>query len=207
MSQTWDPPIGADTEHDAIVTKLPAQLEALRTLFSGASAPSATVARMLWADTTTGLLKQRNAADSGWDVVARLQADWTEHSVMIGELASLSASRKLYLPPQRVGWAVRRIVVVSDTASTSSSGNEWRFTLKNITQASAALFSGTVGNFTALGGVGGGAEFVANSAFALTPNQNNTLAANDVLEFELVKAGTVTTLARVAVFAELSRAA
>lgn len=33
---------------------------------SGASAPSTTFAYMWWADTTSGLLKQRNAANSGW---------------------------------------------------------------------------------------------------------------------------------------------
>jgi len=33
---------------------------------SGATAPSTTFAYMLWADTTTGLLNIRNAANSGW---------------------------------------------------------------------------------------------------------------------------------------------
>lgn len=43
-------------------------LAALVTVNSGASAPSTTYAYMLWADTTNGLLKQRNAANSGWIV-------------------------------------------------------------------------------------------------------------------------------------------
>lgn len=41
-------------------------------LNSGASAPSTTFAYMLWADTTTGLLKIRNAADSAWITVGTL---------------------------------------------------------------------------------------------------------------------------------------
>jgi hypothetical protein len=41
-------------------------LVALGTLQSGATAPATTFAYMLWADTTNGLLKQRNAANSGW---------------------------------------------------------------------------------------------------------------------------------------------
>lgn len=41
-------------------------LVALGTLQSGATAPATTFAYMLWADTTAGLLKQRNAANSGW---------------------------------------------------------------------------------------------------------------------------------------------
>lgn len=41
-------------------------LAALFSLSSGSSAPSTTTAYMLWADTATGLLKQRNAANSAW---------------------------------------------------------------------------------------------------------------------------------------------
>lgn len=41
-------------------------LQALGSLTSGASAPGTTYAYMFWADTTTGILKQRNAANSAW---------------------------------------------------------------------------------------------------------------------------------------------
>lgn len=41
-------------------------LGAIVTLNSGASEPATMFARMLWADTTSNLLKQRNAANSGW---------------------------------------------------------------------------------------------------------------------------------------------
>lgn len=40
--------------------------EALRTVFSGPSAPTSPAAYQIWADTTTALLKQRNAANDGW---------------------------------------------------------------------------------------------------------------------------------------------
>lgn len=43
-------------------------LQALATVSSGATAPSTTYAYQLWADTTAGLLKQRNAANSAWEV-------------------------------------------------------------------------------------------------------------------------------------------
>src|SRR5690349_16188141 len=39
---------------------------------SGPTAPSTTVAYQLWADTTTGLLKIRNAANSAWIVIGPL---------------------------------------------------------------------------------------------------------------------------------------
>lgn len=41
-------------------------LGALFSLSSGTSAPSTTVAGMLWYDTTNGLIKQRNAGDTAW---------------------------------------------------------------------------------------------------------------------------------------------
>lgn len=53
---------------------------------SGAAAPSVTVAYMWWADTTSGLLKQRNAANNAWISVARL-ADFALPSVQ-GQLAT-----------------------------------------------------------------------------------------------------------------------
>lgn len=43
-------------------------LAALFSLSSGSSAPSTTIAYQLWADTTNALLKQRNAANTGWIV-------------------------------------------------------------------------------------------------------------------------------------------
>lgn len=48
------------------------QLAALGTLQSGASAPSTTFAYMLWADTTTGLLKIRNAANNAWVTIGTM---------------------------------------------------------------------------------------------------------------------------------------
>lgn len=47
-------------------------LQALGSLGSGASAPGTTYAYMLWADTTTGFLKIRNAANSAWVTLFRL---------------------------------------------------------------------------------------------------------------------------------------
>lgn len=47
-------------------------LAAMVTLNSGATAPSTTYARMLWADTTTNQLKRRNAANSAWVVLCSL---------------------------------------------------------------------------------------------------------------------------------------
>lgn len=47
-------------------------LAAIVSANSGASAPSTTYAYQLWADTTAGLLKQRNAANSAWVTIGTL---------------------------------------------------------------------------------------------------------------------------------------
>lgn len=44
-------------------------LQALGSRQSGSSAPGTTYAHMLWVDTTNGVVKRRNAANSGWIVV------------------------------------------------------------------------------------------------------------------------------------------
>lgn len=43
--------------------------EALATLNSGATAPLNPVERMLWDQTSAGILRQRNAANTGWEIV------------------------------------------------------------------------------------------------------------------------------------------
>jgi hypothetical protein len=47
-------------------------LAAIVSINSGATAPSTTYAYQLWGDTTTGLLKQRNAANSAWVTIGTL---------------------------------------------------------------------------------------------------------------------------------------
>jgi len=47
-------------------------LAAIVSINSGASEPSTTYAYQLWGDTTTGLLKQRNAANSAWVTIGTL---------------------------------------------------------------------------------------------------------------------------------------
>lgn len=52
-------------------------LSAIVSVNSGATAPASTFAYMLWADTTAGQLKQRNAANSAWIVIGTLgSANW-----------------------------------------------------------------------------------------------------------------------------------
>lgn len=46
--------------------------EAVRSFFAGATAPSSPVAYMLWFDSTSGYVKERNAANDAWIVIGKL---------------------------------------------------------------------------------------------------------------------------------------
>lgn len=67
--------------------------DALLALFSqnsSATAPPETVAYMTWADTTTGLLKLRNAANNAWITLFQLDGEWTTLAVENGTAAAPS---------------------------------------------------------------------------------------------------------------------
>lgn len=208
MSQTFQLPGNLDDANQAITVLLAAAVESLRSSFSGATAPTSPtpVAGQLWADTSTGYLKVRNAANSAWVAIARLSTAALQQLAIDGQ-ASVSATLTQKFNGYALAGTVKRLVVLCETASTSSSGNEWQFQLKKYPNSAPGspvnLISATVGTFTALGGVGGGAEFVAHKAYVLTPNQNLTVAELDVLELVLTKAGTATTLVNVRAFVEI----
>lgn len=199
MAQNWHLPfVGTQKANQALKTLLAESMESVRTLHSGATEPTSKVAYMWWADTTTMLLKQRNSANTDWIVRGRLDGSIRTQLAVEGWAGSLSATKT-----DRIGFApfactVLRLVISSTNDSTSSSGNEWQMQLVKRPNAAPAspvnLFSGTVGTFTALGGVGGGAEIVAHQAYVLTPNQNATLLDLDSLELTMTKVGTGTTL-------------
>ena len=61
----------------AVRSDLNNALAAIVSQNSGATAPSPTYAFQWWADTTTGLLKLRNAANSGWITLFQLDGEWS----------------------------------------------------------------------------------------------------------------------------------
>lgn len=58
-----------NVEAAAARTALNTALEALATLSTGATAPTATFANQLWYDTTAGVLKKRTPANDGWETL------------------------------------------------------------------------------------------------------------------------------------------
>ena len=62
----------ADGTGAEVLAELTQAFDTVATLNSGSAAPTETYAFMWWADTTTGLLKIRNAANNGWVTVGTL---------------------------------------------------------------------------------------------------------------------------------------
>jgi len=74
----------------AVRSDINGQLAAIVSNNSGATAPSTTYAYQWWADTTTGLLKLRNAANNGWITLFQLDGEWSTLAVENGSAAAPS---------------------------------------------------------------------------------------------------------------------
>ncbi len=132
---------------------------------SGATAPATTFAYQFWADTTTGLLKQRNAANSAWITIGTLA------SAYLG-LLSLSGGTLTGLFTQAAGANIASAATIDLTAAT---GNSPRIT-------------GTVATSAVTMNTGQWCLVIANGAWPLTYNAttnkisgsaDRTLAAGD----------------------------
>lgn len=209
MTQDFDLPTGTDRLNVAIKTKIANALEALRTLHAGTSAPVTPGTPMLWLDTSTTppMLKMRDVGDTTWFELMSISGGQHQRLEAVALAGSLSATATGFVGSVPKACIVKRIVLIASNASSSSSGNEWQLQLTNYPALAPAspvtLISAACGTFTALGGVGGGAEHVADAALSYTPNQNTTLADLDVLELTLTKVGTATTLTDFHAFVEI----
>jgi hypothetical protein len=65
-------------------------LSAIVSQNSGSSEPSTTYAYMPWADTTTGLMKMRNGANSAWITLYQLDGEWNSIALENGTAAAPS---------------------------------------------------------------------------------------------------------------------
>ena len=206
MAQNWNlPPAGTDYANVVLKTTFPDAMETLRTCHSGASAPTSPVAYMLWADTTTGYLKIRDGANVAWVRVAPLATEST-YTLASDLVASMSATTTFRCGAALRAGTLRRVLIVGETATTSTVAIEWRFQVTRYPASAPGSpvtgFSANVGTYTALAGVGGGAELVAFAAYALVPNQNTTVAELDVYTVTATAVGTPTTVANVRAIVE-----
>lgn len=202
MAQTYITPAGTDPLSTAIKTTLPDRDEALRTLFSGATAPSSPAAYMLWADTSAKILKQRNGANSAW--VDQLPLGDSMRLQMPFRCSGALAAETLQMAVPMASNVEKVLIVPNTTTSTSvAASKEWTFLLKNQTTGNN-LFSATPSTATTVVGVGGG-EMTANAAYSLTANQNQSLAANDVLRLTIASVGSPTAVSDVSIVLVMTR--
>ncbi|MCA3009547.1 MAG: hypothetical protein INH34_14325 [Phycisphaerales bacterium] len=196
MAQTWTTPAGTDPANLALKVALPDRDESLRSLFSGATAPTSPVAYQLWADSATKILKQRNAANSAWVDLLPL-ADSVRLQLAFRCSGALAAE-VLQIPMPMAGRVEKVQIVGSAATSTSAAGTkEWTWMLRNHTQA-VDLFSATPSTATVVSGVGGG-ELAANATYNLAANQNKAVAAGDVLRLTIGAVGSPTAVADVSI--------
>jgi hypothetical protein len=180
MSQTWSniPPTGSASV--ALVTSIPNALEALRTTFSGGSAPSSPVAYMLWADTSTGLLKIRNSANTDWITIGTLtqRHDWITHLHEVGSIGDNTIVDMLVAP---CDMTIDKLLVVSDTTTVgSASEGNYGVMIENVSQEVDLLSAEQTTD---------GAEITADTPWSVTPDQNTNLNAGDLIRVTIAVNG------------------
>lgn len=111
-------------------------LAAIQSNNSGSSEPADTVAYMWWADTTTGLLKQRNAANNAWVAVA-----------LLSNFALPSVQRQLATAFTTTGTSTAYLLTPSPAIAANTSGTRFRVTFHTAPGATPTL---AVSGLTAL---------------------------------------------------------
>lgn len=116
------------SQHDQVIandtganvrTDINAALAAAFGLSSGTSAPSTTIAYMPWADTTTGLLKIRNAANSAWVTVGTL----ADTNLGLLALAGGTMTGALILADQLLTRAYIKDYALTEAANATATGS------------------------------------------------------------------------------------
>jgi len=95
-------------------------LAAIVSLNSGSVAPTTTYAYQPWADTTTGLLKLRNAANTSWITIGTLAS--TNLGLVVGPASAGTANQVLATDGAGVQTWVDRVRSVYATSQNSTSG-------------------------------------------------------------------------------------
>lgn len=141
---------------------------------SGATEPSTTYAYQFWADTATGALKQRNAANGGWVTVFPAMAN------RYGGILSSAMASTCRAASTGAARSAMAVVGKTDKAQTFSGG----------LRVTAYLIASTLTSFTVDPGNGPLQYGSNNGAFTLTAPAND--GACDILVTNAGSAGTIT---------------
>lgn len=112
--------------------------------------------------------------------------------IPIGSLSASDQKRIFVTPaisyfPDNMQLKIKEVLLTSETSDPIDGTNYWSFNVKDVTN-SVDLLSADVTNFT------GGTAITADTPYRLTPDQNNTLGANTVIELDVTKAASATQL-------------
>ena len=186
MSQVTDYTIVNDTGAN-VRSDINAVLGAIQTLNSGSSDPSANVAFQLSVNTTTSLLKIRNAANNGYITIGNV----TQTNLGLASLAGATFTGDVIH-----NYTTALQIPVGTTAQRpgSPSTGDFRF---NSTTTSAEIYNGS--EFTAVGGGagatgGGNDEVFFESDTNVTTNYTITSGKNAHTVSPIVNAGVTVTV-------------
>lgn len=194
MTQQYHPPWTDGTSVFATMagTEIPQTFETVTTLHSGAVAPTTTFPCMWWADTGTSLLKRRNSADTTWLVIGPLDKVAIQSKSYARE-TTITGALNLYCGVFRAAAEIVSITMIADGTTASSDGSNYlEFDLFNVGASAVSLFSALPNTNASVGGIGGGAEFAADTHYTLTPDQNTDIDAGETLELRLTVTGAPT---------------
>lgn len=138
MAQTWsDNTYQGDHNAATDLQNMENNFNTLKSLFSGAAAPSNTVAGMPWMDTTKKLLKYRNSANSAW--LGLMHGD-TSQKILVYRNAAMD------------GWAIdsgvtdRVIALKGGSTYTTGGATAGTWTISGLSHTHSTTGSHTHGN-------------------------------------------------------------
>jgi hypothetical protein len=175
----------ANADGATVRSDLNSVLSAIVSQNSGATAPSTTAAYMWWFDTTTNLLKIRDAADAAWVTVASLSGTtWIPYrsGTALGDAATKTVGTAALADlPNAEDVQTGEIVYAADAGGTDA----YAITLA---PAPSAYATGMVVNFKANTANTGAATLNVNSLGAKTikKNQGDDLVDNDIKANQIV---------------------
>jgi hypothetical protein len=194
MTATWYEIAGTESAYTAIFTKAKQNLDALKSNFEGSSDPNdvegtTAVAGQWWMYSTGSMVRLRNKTNTAWLDLFPWGSEGVGGKIMmeIDMDGGLAGSDDRYFGVAPANMTVQGCTLISDTATTGSDGSHnWAFQIANLDAATTLLAAAQATNDT---------EITAEVAYAITPDQNQNIALDDILELQITQTGTPTSLA------------
>lgn len=179
MAQDWTDNIpSASNQWASDLEDMEANFEAIKSLFSGTSAPSNPVAYMPWGDTTNHIFKLRNEANSSWLSVW----DMANNKPIITNLSGDITAAMIHSDYKDGAAGTASLRTLSTTATSACAGNDSRLS-DTRTPTDATVTGVKTPVYTA-------GSYVVGVSY---PAQTQSTGYVKVAEFYMPRAGTITT--------------